>query len=231
MQHDTSTRRVLRSRNCCRLLGVAALIAGVGLSAGCTPRQLELLSPGSRAELAGNEGFLIVQIDTDVATGQIMTNHAVVADALAPGRHLWLVRARAGRYRWASVGLTTSSGRGFNLELDEYAETVREDPRGRAREFRFRVYPGVVNYPGELVVRGSQIRMRSGAGFEIRQKNHSGAAIRALVDIHPKLVSTYGIRHTGPDRDLFIQRYLDERKQATRDLGASDTGGGGDEMQ
>jgi hypothetical protein len=151
------------------------------------------LDPIAPAAVEPDEGLLIVHVDTDVTLAGIEVNGDTIANAVAVGHHVWLVRASAGSYRWTALRFMNSSGRHRAHPLDP------ED------EFRFDVQPGRVNYGGAMVVR------TAGGNLEARSRNHVAMAIRMLSDRDAALVASHPLRYGGPSEDGFLEYYNRER--------------------
>ena len=64
----------------------------------------------------------------------------VAGESIQEGEHVWIVRARAGHYRWRSVHFDAQAGNAEVYWPDE-------------DEFRFEVVAGNFNYAGALIIR------------------------------------------------------------------------------
>lgn len=196
------------------LLGLLVLIVAC---AGGPPLAVK---PGPFEPLAEGEGFLVVQVDTDLAIERIAAGSRPIVRDLQPGRHLWLVRMKAGKMRWTALELVAQAGRDRSIELES---------RGvlNEREFDFDVEAGALNYPGEIVVRMHTPEWGVGAGVSVRNRNHSAMAIRRLSKSHPELVAAHPIRYAGSSGDEFLQFYTQKRSAVRGEAseGRPDAGG------
>ncbi|HJU39809.1 MAG TPA: hypothetical protein VJ724_09575, partial [Tahibacter sp.] len=98
------------------------------------------------AALKPGQGLLLVAIENSAAAWSVRIDgdggDSVVKDLL-PGRNTRLLRLPAGKYRFARIDRS---------DRMRYSLDYPHDPARRAR-YEFTVEPGVVNYPGELIVR------------------------------------------------------------------------------
>ena len=194
------------------------LLAALVLSAatvGCGSKQLAVQPPGQAAELGPDEGLLVVHVDTEVPLSHLTLSRYELGQNLPAGRHLWLVRIPAGRYRWTEVGL---AGQTLDrIDLQEYGRRLaRIDDFVWDDEFAIEVEAGVVNYPGELLI-GSDWRFRSsGSGYWVRNRNHAAAALRRMTERYGGIVESRQIRYAGSGRDEFLDHYTRTRDAIAR---------------
>ncbi|MEZ4278709.1 MAG: hypothetical protein R3F21_03700 [Myxococcota bacterium] len=196
------------------LLGLLVLLA---LSSACAGGPPLAVKPGPYEPLAKDEGFLVVQVDTDLALERIDAGSRSIVRNLQPGRHLWLVRMKAGKMRWTAVEIVALASKDKSVELE--SKGVLNE-----REFEFDVVAGALNYPGEIVVRMYTPEWGAGAGVSIRNRNHSAMAIRRLSKSHPELVAAHPIRYAGSSGDEFLQFYTQKRSRVRGDA-PIETGG------
>ncbi|MBY0401358.1 hypothetical protein K2X89_13750, partial [Myxococcota bacterium] len=123
---------------------------------------------------------------------------------LQAGEYLWLVRAKAGRYRWSEIRLAAQTIGSDTMRLEAVSETKEE-------EFLFEVEAGKINYPGHLVIEPSDSRWGIAAGVDVRNRNHSAMAIRKLLRSHRELLSAHPIHYAGSGIDGFLDFYTHER--------------------
>jgi hypothetical protein len=161
--------------------------------------------PGLPVELAGDEGLLVVQIDTEVALERVSLDRAVVSGALPAGKHIWLVRLTTGRYRWNQVGFGSQAG---------VAQVYRFAPDDE--DARFDVEGGKINYPGELVIRAHPMARSARGGIHVRNRNHSALAVRKLLRLAPDVLSAFPLRYAGSTGDGFLDYYSRERDRSGR---------------
>ncbi len=107
-----------------------------------------------------------------VPVEQVLFDIGPVASALPKGQHLWILRLPARRYAWYRIDLGSQAG------VDE-EYLVSHDGLSDENEFEFDVLPGIINYPGELIIRTDAF-FRSSGKVWVRNRNHSAMAIRRL---------------------------------------------------
>jgi hypothetical protein len=154
------------------------------------------IDPERPIELSGREGLLIVDIDSAFPIRLLRTNSIGFAD-IEEGRHVWMVRLKAGRYRWRAVELEAGrSGGVWRYKIEDH------------EDFRFSVEPGVINYPGQFVVRRHRGLVRRWPPYLLfRTANHSGMALRALGRTHASVLEEYSLVHSGVGGDRFLEYY------------------------
>ena len=183
---------------------LVACLLSVGLLACASSAPPASVTPGPFEPLASDEGFLVVQIDSDLGVERLQAGSGVIARDLQPGRHLWLVRMKVGTYRWSGVRLLAQS-QVDNMIRPESVGVLNE------KEFEFDVEAGAVNYPGELVIRMNEPESGIVSGVLVRNRNHSAMAIRKLSKSHAPLLAAHPIRYAGSSGDEFLQFYTRER--------------------
>jgi hypothetical protein len=172
------------------------------------------IDPKDPIELSGREGLLIVDIDSEVPIRLLRTNSIGLAD-IEQGRHVWMVRIKAGHYRWRALELEVGGGgRPWRYEIAD------------DESFRFSVEPGVINYPGQLIIRRRRGLARVWPpALLFRTTNHSGMALRTLGRTHANILQEYSLVHSGPGGDLFLDYY----SEMARRLRATEVGPEGDD--
>lgn len=196
---------------------ILLLIHAMALLSACASGPPPAVLPGPFAPLAPDEGFVVVQVETDVAIERLQADARVIGQALPPGEHLWLVRMKAGRHRWTRVKLASQSD-GESATRPESKGALNE------QEFSFDVEAGAVNYPGAIVVAKPVSlpvtmwfpRVAIRTDVAIRNRNHSAMALRALAKSHPELLAAHPIRYAGRSGDRFLQFYTEERERIAR---------------
>jgi hypothetical protein len=191
--------------------GLVVLVALALLACAGGPPLAE--PPGPTVPLAADEGFVVIQIDTDVGVEHIQLDHRDIVRDLQPGEHLWLIRMKAGRKRWTSVRLMPQS---------RTEDAIEPEAKGvlNEKEFEFDVQAGAINYPGELIVRFGVEDFGIGSGVSVRNRNHSAMAIRRLAKSHAKLLADHPLRYAGGSGDEFLQFYTQERDRMKASGGA-----------
>jgi acetyl esterase/lipase len=193
------------SRGVSSFVAFAAVLAFLGCASG-PPTPV----PGGGGEpLSSDEGYLVIHVDTDVAIERIAAGGQDFVRNLQPGRHLWLVRAKAGRARWTSVKLTPQPSNSGPIRPKAFS-VLNE------KEFEFEVEAGAVNYPGDLVIRLADPDAGIMAGISVRNRNHSAMAVRKLAKTHSGLLAAHPIRYAGSSGDEFLQFYTKERDRLAK---------------
>lgn len=195
-----------------RRASIAATVSLIGwalLLSACASTPPQAVTPGPFVPLADDEAFLVVHIDTAYGVEKIDAGRIPIARDLQPGSYLWLVRVDAGRYRWSAVRLAAQSIGSDTLRLKATSET-------KEREFEFTVEPGKLNYPGHLVIEPISEGDSIASGVEIRNRNHSAMAVRALLASHPELLAAHPIHYAGTSEDGFLDFYTRERDRVRR---------------
>lgn len=153
---------------------------------------MEHVKPAQMPVLGPNEGFVLVAVDTDVDVHRVRVNRdgkswgdGVMSD-LKAGQNYRLYVAPAGQYEWRELQLLYSL---------RYA--LKEEP-----EFKFKVEPGKINYPGDLVFRPTSLWRA-----DIRSANRGLAAIDWLQANHPALLSGHALSYSGRYPDPFPEFY------------------------
>lgn len=181
----------------------------VGLS-GCAGGPPPAVPPVPGQTLGGDEGFVVIQVDSELAIERLEANGRPIAFGLQPGQHLWLVRMRAGRQCWTAVR--------FEIQASN-ERSIRPEAKGvlNEKEFEFTVEAGAINYPGEIIVRMNAPEYGARSGFSVRNRNHSAIAIRKLMKTHADLLEAHPIRYAGSSGDEFLQFYTKERDRLRGD--------------
>ena len=121
-------------REACRAVGrcrfLTLLVAFVLL--GCAP--LQPIDPGQPVELSSKQGLLIVDIDTELPIRLLLMDSGYALRDIEQGRQVWMVRLRAGEYRWRELRIDRSGTRGapqFDIRFAAMKSTI--SPLRRAR--------------------------------------------------------------------------------------------------
>lgn len=192
-----------------KMRGISTLsllaILGSVVVFGCALPPPSPISTASLPELGPRDGLLVVQVDTDVAVGEISLNRAVVVQNLPKGKHLWVVRLPAGSYEWESVSFGANSGTRARYRTSDLVLTEDSiDPRD---EFHFEVVAGRINYPGEIIIRTSEFSRSASMPIEFRIRNHAAMAIRRMRETHPRLIESFPVRYAGSRGDTFLEHW------------------------
>jgi hypothetical protein len=197
--------RLERSRRHAHSTGSAVLLCALFAIciAGCETPKSRPVRANESVELTADQGYLIVHVDTDIALDALVMSGKTVARSLGKGRHIWMIRVNAGRYRWKRIALRDPGGRRplrVEIELDA--------------EFRFAVEAGKINYPGELVIRSASLSRWGDGDVEIRNVNHSAMAVRALLGSNGPILNSFPLRYAGSGDDAFFAHYMRARDEA-----------------
>ena len=182
-----------------RRAGLCLLLC-LWLAAFAAQAGMRVLAPGQVPVLGGNEGLLLVAIDSSIELDAVRlarVDRALTGDALRHipgGRSYRLYVAPAGRYAWRSADVA-----GVRL------------PLAQDRELAFTVAPGVLSYVGDLVFRP----VDGVAGRSMRASatlaNRSLAAIDWLEYHHPRVLADHRLHFAGHYPDPFPEFYANER--------------------
>lgn len=199
------------------------LALAVSGAAGCLScAVMQPLGPCEPVELSDRQGLLILDIESDTAVETLWISSSHPLPVVQAGRQVWVVRLRAGSYRWRELHIeNVFGGRPFRYELpgdDEYA---------------FRVEEGQLNYPGQLTIRRLQyprISVRTsglwywGPRLVIRNRNRAGSTLRELRKTHPRLLRTHPIHYSGLTGDLFLDHFREVMQRSDPDHTVETTG-------
>lgn len=185
-----------------------------GLLAACAGSVPPPVQPASAPPLGPKEGFVILDVDTDVAVAEVVMDRFVAARNLPKGRHRWVVRLPAGRYRWIYVEFGSESGHRERYPVRNMVlSDAKRDPRD---EFRFEVVAGAINYPGSAIIRTSDFGRSAALPIDFRIRNHSAMAVRRLLDTHAEIFEAYPVRYAGERGDTFLEHWESLRRRVAR---------------
>ncbi len=178
--------------------GLAACLALAPLASGCAAR---FLRAGALVELEPGQGILVVRTGTPEPISLLEVRGQRRLANVPAGTSLRLYVMPAGTYRWGRVAVRHWIGEllyesGFQMNDDAYWE--------------FRVEPGALSYPGDLLIE----RDGSGRRFGARVVNRSALAMPWLEQSHAGLLARYPLRYTGFGRDDFYDEYAKLRRRA-----------------
>lgn len=179
-------------------------VALLALLVGCA-HVVEPYSPGESPGLAADEGLFIVHVDTDVPVAEIELGSGIVGTSIQKGEHVWLVRLRAGSYRWSSVRLDAQAGAAQQIWLED------DD------EFTVEIEAGQLNYAGAMIIRSPHERRSVEGNVRVRHRNHAAMAIRKLLERNETLVQEMVLHHGGSSGDRFLDYYQEMREEASAD--------------
>ena len=189
------------------LRAILAAVCGVGLifSLAAAAAGMRVLDADDMPRLDADEGLLLVTLDTEFPLEAVymkqegaVLNSRVLKNVVA-GRTTALVRLAAGRYGWDKLRI---GNWGRSWSWSDY--NLGDDP-----ESFFDVRAGVINYPGDLLVKS----ISSGVSY-IQRMNHATLAIDWLDANNPDLLKQRALVYSGPYADPFPAYYLKARDSA-----------------
>ncbi|HEX7801309.1 MAG TPA: prolyl oligopeptidase family serine peptidase [Pseudoxanthomonas sp.] len=185
-------------RGCIGRIGARWLLAVFALAfAAAAQAGMRKVAPGEIPVLQADEGLVLVAIDSDILIRSLRVlkdgksfGAGVMSDIKA-GRSFQLYVADAGVYEWREVRMVY-----FNLRYSLDDDT----------EFKFKVEPGKITYPGDLLFRASSLWRA-----EIAVSNRGLAAMDWLELMHPALYEKYAFQYSGHYPDPFPAFYREAR--------------------
>jgi dipeptidyl aminopeptidase/acylaminoacyl peptidase len=154
------------------------------------------IDPGEDPRLAADEGLVVLSVDASapVLAVRVRDDDGVVAvlNYIGLGRNVSLYAAKAGEYRWAEMDLGSWRWRmRYTLTSDEY---------------RFKVTPGKIVYPGDLI-----LRPMSWSSTRFHIANRSLPIIDWLEKEHAALYPRMKFEYSGLYPDPFPEFYRTAR--------------------
>jgi hypothetical protein len=105
-----------------------------------------LIAADGPLALRANQGILVVHIDSDFPIRRLRFDTGVTAASdLSRGEYVALAVVPAGSYRWTTIEVPMAENRDFY-----YRFRMRRDS-----DWSFKVEAGRINYPGQVIVKGS----------------------------------------------------------------------------
>lgn len=164
----------------------------------CAPAwaRMQRVDPGEIPKLAPGEGLVLVAVDTSFALERVALNKdgklfgEGTMTQLKPGRTFQLYVAPVGDYAWKRITLLTTSWGRWSVSMED------------SDEFRFRVEPGRITYPGDLLVRSTEW-----ARPKVSMVNRALAAMDWLQAQHPLLQKQEQLQYAGHYPDPFPAFY------------------------
>ncbi|MCA9511084.1 MAG: hypothetical protein KC560_10305 [Myxococcales bacterium] len=179
-----------------------ALLVALAASGACTT--LELVDPSEPIALAPDEGLVIVHVASDVRIERLDMDGVPVLVNVTKGMSFRIFKARAGEHRFSQLVVTPAANPG--PRSPRWYVRFERIP-GSAQYGTFRVEPGRLAYPGQIVVetagQGRHFRMQATI------RNRSAVAWMHLRRVHAHLLDAFPMVYTGPVPDDFLDRYLD----------------------
>jgi hypothetical protein len=180
---------------------------------GCAVPPIVPIDASHPAELAPNEGLLILHIDTEIPLTRLILSRRIIARSLAKGRHVWIARALEGSYSWEAIEIENEYGRRLKYTLDP------------DEELTFEVEAGKINYPGELSIRSGSQFARGNEELIVRNRNHSAMAVRELEGSYDSILRSLPLHYAGSSGDGFLEYYTQNRRQRTENLNGATSPG------
>lgn len=179
----------------CAILRAALLLVFFGF-AFVVQARVRLVEPGEIPRLDADEGLVVVVVDSNSSLrevrfrkdGKLFDAATVknIGDVATPR----LFVLPAGEYEWSRV--TAWSGHWYDF---------KDTP-----ETRFKVRAGVLNYPGDMLMRGAYT-----TSAEFLFTNRGLQVMDWLEDNHPVLFEKYRFRYSGQYEDPFAAMYLEAK--------------------
>jgi hypothetical protein len=160
------------------------LVAVALVVTACAHEQVELEAiRGDWASLGPREGLLLVHTELRMRLDRISLGDAWI-EAPPQRESLTLYAVPAGEYRWSEL-------------VRDWGRFVLEP----APRLTFRGQAGVLNYPGQLVVRSAP------GGAEVFTRNRGAMVLDLLERQYPDIYRTHALIYTGFQRDDFYRYY------------------------
>jgi len=173
---------------------------------GCAVPPIVPIDASHPAELAPNEGLLILHIDTEIPLKRLILSGRTITRSLAKGRHVWIARAPEGIYRWEMIEIENERHRRLKYELEP------------DEELTFEVEAGKINYPGELSIRPGSQSWWGNRTLIVRNRNHSAMAVRELKDSYESILRSLPLHYAGSSGDGFLEYYTQHRRKPAENL-------------
>jgi dipeptidyl aminopeptidase/acylaminoacyl peptidase len=169
------------------------------LYAGSVAAGVRLVKPGETPRLDPDEGLVAIVVDTTSSLRDVRLRkdgrifNAATLEWVNPGATPKLYVMPVGTYQWSRA--TTFFGMWYDFKDNE--------------DTKFRVEPGVINYPGDLLMRGTYT---NNANF--RFSNRGLQVMDWLEETHPELFARYAFHYTGHYPDPFPVLYREAQVAA-----------------
>lgn len=171
----------------------ALLLAGLLMFLSLQAAAMRRIDPGEDPKLAPDEGLVVLSVDASSKVSSVHVGHAgggtaEVLNFMDVGRNLRLYATKAGEYQWDQIMLENWAYRSrFDLDSDEY---------------RFKVTPGRISYPGDLI-----LRVKSWTNASVHIANRSLPVIDWLESQHAALYQRLPFGYSGLYPDPFPEYY------------------------
>lgn len=184
-----------------RIFLLVFCLLGSVFCVGTANARVKLIEPGEVPRLDADEGLLALVIDTNSYLREVRFRKdgrlfdAATMKRMEPGATPRLYVVPAGTYEWSRV--TTVLGQWYDF---------KDTP-----ETKFKVQAGVVNYPGDMLMRGAYTNAST---FQFT--NRSLQVLDWLEYAHPKIFAQYRFNYVGLYLDPFPAMYLDAKAKVAK---------------
>jgi hypothetical protein len=156
-----------------------------------------LIATDGPLALKPDEGILVVHVDSDFHIRRLRFNtRFTAATDLSPGQYVALVVVPAGSYRWTTIEVPVG-GPGYY-----YRFRMRRDS-----DWSFKVEAGRINYPGQIIVKGTQRSLLSSKSLYTWTQTRSALALGQIRATYPTLLTQYPLVNGRSVRDDFLEHY------------------------
>jgi hypothetical protein len=172
-----------------------SLLFALLLAMGCASARL--IAADGPLVLKPNQGILVVHVDSDFPIRRLRFDSVITAASdLGTGEYVALAVVPAGDYHWTTIEVPISDGVYF------YRFRMRRDSN-----WNFKVEAGRINYPGQIIVRGSARSLFRNKSLHAWTENRSALALEQLRLTYPTLISQYPLTNGRSERDDFLEHY------------------------
>jgi hypothetical protein len=147
--------------------------------------------------LKRDQGILVIHVDSDFPIRRLRFDTVVTAASDLPaGEYVALAVVPAGSYRWTTIEVPMSDSDYF------YRFRMRRDS-----DWSFNVEAGRINYPGQVIVKGSARKLSREKSLWAWTKNRPALALEQIRATYPTLLTQYPLVNGRSERDDFLEHY------------------------
>ncbi len=171
---------------------ILALLSGLGCASA------RLIATDGLLTLKPNEGILVVHVDSDFPIRKLRFSTlatAVAARDLSAGEYVAMFVVPAGNYRWTTIEISAYHGRYYRFRMR------------RDSDWNFRVEAGRINFPGQVIVKGSERTLFQSNSLQAWTENRPALALERVRAIYPTLLTQYPLANGRGVRDDFLEHY------------------------